>query len=95
MVDNLHSVWNGVGDAILSKESTLELTWLLCWEKEEEILKICSFILFFLTIWKERNRRAFENIDKAKRAIKQCLCLIFGMVEGVYRRLHFVHVGLY
>ena len=47
MVDNLHSVWNGVGDAILSKESTLELTWLLCWEKEEEILKICSFILFF------------------------------------------------
>ena len=50
---------------------------------------------FFLTIWKERNRRAFENIDKAKRAIKQCLCLIFGMVEGVYRRLHFVHVGLY
>lgn len=69
MVIDLCSLWNR-DHAILRMESIVGQTWLLCGEKDVESWKVALLCLFW-TIWKEKNGRTIENIEKAQETIKQ------------------------
>ena len=60
-----------MSDAFLGNKCPFGLTWVLCWEEEEESLKMTPLCLFWI-IW-ERKKRMFEIIGEVDQAIKQSL----------------------
>ena len=45
MVVDLSPIWQEVSDAFLGNKCPFGLTWVLCWEEEEESLENDSFVL--------------------------------------------------
>ena len=59
--------------AMHTKVRRMLLSWGGCFvgkKKKEKGLEDCSFILFFWSIWSERNRRTFENCESLDQTIK-------------------------
>ena len=65
-----------MGDALFGERFTLELGRLSCWWKKEKGLEGCS-IMPFLSIQRERNRRAFENCECSDHSLKSSFLYLF------------------
>lgn len=91
-------VWSDLGDALLCKWKSSELTWFFCGEEDKESWEGGSSVLV-LDILEGRNRMSFKDIEQWNRAIKVFFMCIFldwvrvywlcKLVEFEVRRLFF------
>lgn len=68
-------VWIEIGSALLNQTDITKLEWVLCKKEAEESLVGCLFIPF-LTIWQERNKRAFDNMEIWEQLLKSSFMVI-------------------
>ena len=69
-------VWYGLGDAFNSKRNFAKMTWNFHGQEIKRALRATPLCLF-LTLWKGRNRQAFEDSELSEQAIKLSLISTF------------------
>ena len=66
-----------MGGTFLSQRNAPRLAWSFCWKEVKESLEVAPLCLFW-TVWKDRNIKAFENIELSEQELKfSFLCNFF------------------
>ena len=65
-----------MGDALFSERDVLELGGFFVDKKKKKVWKVAPLCLFW-SIWREENRRAFENCASLDQTIKSSILYLF------------------
>ena len=69
MASDLLPFWGAMGDALLCEKEPPKMAWIFRGQEKGESLESCPLCLMW-TIWKERNRRTFDDIERNDQDIK-------------------------
>ncbi|RVW96497.1 LINE-1 retrotransposable element ORF2 protein [Vitis vinifera] len=87
MASNLLPVWGAMGDALLCEKNLLGWHGSFVGKKREKAWRAAPLCLMW-TIWKERNRRAFDDMERNDQDIKSIFLYTFVNWARVYIEEH-------
>ena len=81
------TLWGAMGDALLYEKEPPGLAWFFCGQEKRESLESGPLCLMW-TIWKEKNRRVFDDIERNDQDIKPIFLYTFVNWAKVYIKEH-------
>ncbi|RVW32762.1 putative ribonuclease H protein [Vitis vinifera] len=78
------SIWSFMGAPLFNKRSVIGVARALCGKGKEEVWRAAPLCLFWI-VWKERNSRAFENVEHTFQGCKSVLlCNLWAWSRGLF-----------
>ncbi|RVW63006.1 DNA-directed RNA polymerase 3B, chloroplastic [Vitis vinifera] len=87
MAPNFLPVWGAMGDALHGEKTPPRLAWFFCGQERKKAWRAAPLCLMW-TIWRERNRRAFDDMERNDQDIKSIFLYTFVNWVRVYIEEH-------